>query len=99
LPTRADRLLSAQMVAYWTNLAASGDPNSEADRRGHVGLKIAAAAERRPSWPRFTVLSGLVQVLAKPVDQEGDFATAHQCALWVSLSYPEHLLTAVPATP
>ncbi len=99
LPTRADRLLSAQMVAYWTNLAASGDPNSEADRRGQVGLKIAAAAERRPSWPRFTVLSGLVQVLAKPVDQEADFATAHQCALWASLGYPEHLLTAVPATP
>jgi len=101
LPTRADRLLSAQMIAYWTNLAASGDPNTEVDRRGQGTLRGSAetAVERRPFWPRFTELSDLVQILAKPVSQEADFATAHQCALWASLGYPEHLLTTVPAVP
>ena len=101
LPTRADRLLSAQMIGYWTNLAASGDPNTEVNRRGQGTLRGSAetAVERRPSWPRFTELSDLVQVLAKPVNQKADFATAHQCALWASLGYPEHLLTTVPAAP
>jgi len=101
LPTRADRLLSAQMIDYWTNLAASGDPNTEVNRRGQGTLQGDAetTAKRRPSWPRFTELSNLVQVLAKPVSQEGDFATRHQCALWASLGYPEHLLTTVPAAP
>jgi len=101
LPTRVDRLLSAQMIDYWTNLASSGDPNHEVNRRGQAALDdgVEAAAERRPSWPRFTLLSGLMQVLAKPVGQEADFATAHQCALWASLGYPEHLLSAVPARP
>ena len=101
LPTRADRLLSAQMIGYWTNLASSGDPNNEAGRRGQVTPKGNAedAGRRDPSWPAFTLLSGVVQVLAKPVGQEADFATAHRCALWASLGYPEHLLTTVPAAP
>ena len=101
LPTRADRLLSRQVIDYWTNLASSGDPNREADQRGRVNLTehVEAATGRRPSWPAFTLLSGLVQTLAKPVGKEADFVTAHQCALWASLGYPERLLTAVPATP
>jgi len=71
------------------------------NRRGHGTLRgsAEAAVERRPFWPRFTELSDLVQVLAKPVSQEADFATAHQCALWASLGYPEHLLTTMPAAP
>ncbi len=89
------------MIDYWTNLASSGDPNREVSRRGLGALEdgIEAAVERRLSWPRFTLLSGLVQTLAKPVGQEADFVTAHHCALWASLGYPERLLTAVPATP
>ena len=101
LPTRADRLLSMHVIDYWTNLASSGDPNNELDWRGRVSLtnRVEAGAARRPSWPPFTLLSGLLQILAKPVGQEADFVTAHQCALWASLGYPERLLTAVPATP
>jgi hypothetical protein len=77
-----------------------GDPNNEVDRR-RLSLtdRVKVAAGRRPSWPLFTLLSGLVQTLAKPVGQEADFVTAHQCALWASLGYPERLLTAVPAMP
>jgi carboxylesterase type B len=101
LPTRADRRLSAEVIDYWTNLASSGDPNHEVNRHRRVAPKDGddATVEQRPSWPSFTVLSGIVQVLAKPVGQEADFATAHQCALWASLGYPEHLLSALPPSP
>jgi len=101
LPTRADRLLSKQVIGYWTNFASGGDPNNEASRREQATFRDGDenAAGRRPFWPSFTLLSGVVQVLAKPVGEEMDFATAHQCALWASLGYPEHLLSAVPAAP
>ena len=101
LPTRADQLLSAQVIGYWTNFALGGDPNGERGRHGQAAFKEGgeAAAGRRQYWPSFTLLSGAVQVLAKPVREEADFATAHQCALWASLGYPEHLLSAVPAAP
>ncbi len=101
LPKRADRVLSAQMIDYWTNLASRGDPNTKGNRRGQTAFEdgIEAAAGPRPYWPSFTLLSGHVQVLAKPVSREANFVTAHQCALWASLGYPEHLLSAVPAAP
>jgi para-nitrobenzyl esterase len=43
----ADRRLAAQMAAYWTNFAKTGDPNGP-------GL---------PAWPRFTQANRQVMLL------------------------------------
>ena len=100
LPTQADRTLSSHVIDYWTNLASSGDPNRELTSRGQVSLidQIEAVLEQRPRWPRFTALSGLVEPLSTPAQPPNpDFAIGHQCALWASLGYPEHLLETLPA--
>ena len=99
LPTQADRVLSADVIDYWTNFALTGDPNRELNGRGRAGLAdlIEDVVERRGYWPRFAVSSGLVQELSTPIRSKGGFADAHQCALWASLGYPGKLLTTLPA--
>ena len=98
LRARADRVLSSDVIDYWTNLASSGDPNLELNGRGRVSLAdlIEDLVEQRAYWPRFTQQSGLVQQLSTPVRPSAGFADAHRCALWASLGYPGKLLTALP---
>lgn len=99
LPTRADRVLSSDVIDYWTNFAMTGDPNLELNGRGRAGLAdlIEDVVERRGYWPRFATQSGLVQQLSTPIRAKSNFVDAHHCALWASLGYPQKLLTTLPA--
>lgn len=65
--------LSDQMIRYWANFAATGDPNDA----------------NLPEWPAFQPSDALphVQSLAPGVDGIGpiDVAAEHQCEFWASL--------------
>ncbi len=63
--------LSDRMVGYWTEFARNGDPN------GHG----------QPLWPRFHRDRQVIQSLVPPnPTTETNFATAHQCDFWDTLS-------------
>lgn len=87
-----DRLLSNEVIGYWTRFAASGNPN--------FALRLAAVIQalgyRPVFWPRYEAAAPRVLSLRAQPTVSGDFAVAHQCALWASLGYPERLLTSVP---
>jgi para-nitrobenzyl esterase len=72
LPLAADQQkLSDRMVGYWTEFARNGDPN------GHD----------QPLWPRFHRDRQVIQSLVPPnPTTETNFATAHQCDFWDTLS-------------
>ncbi len=53
--TKADRLLAETVSTYWTNFAATGDPNGPS----------------LPHWPRFTAARGEVLYLGTPVVADG----------------------------
>jgi para-nitrobenzyl esterase len=59
--------LAAAMVSYWTQFAATGDPNSAAT----------------PEWPGYTTASDTYQSLDPPTPHpETGFAADHKCAFW-----------------
>ncbi len=93
----ANRGLSNQVIAYWTSLAAAGNPNRDNDRFAPITGPLPGR-EDRTVWPRFAGAGGPVLSLASPIAVEEDFAAKHQCALWSSLGYPEVLITKA-ATP
>ena len=110
LPEGPDRDLSDAIIRYWTNLAASGNPNrgnpsagraseaqlatTENGRNGTPGLAISW--KHGPLWPAYRPLAQIL-TLASPISLEDDFAADHRCDLWASLGYPEHLITTLPA--
>jgi para-nitrobenzyl esterase len=65
--TPGQKALSRDMMAYWTQFAKTGQPNS-----GNV-----------PSWPRFSSSTERFQSLVPPAPVTATgFATEHKCALW-----------------
>jgi para-nitrobenzyl esterase len=59
--------LAAAMVSYWTQFAATGDPNSAAT----------------PEWPAYTTASDTYQSLEPPTPHPTTgFAADHKCAFW-----------------
>jgi para-nitrobenzyl esterase len=59
--------LAAAMVRYWTQFAATGDPNSPAT----------------PEWPSYTAASDIYQSLEPPLPRpKTGFAADHKCAFW-----------------
>jgi para-nitrobenzyl esterase len=59
--------LAAAMVSYWTQFAATGDPNAPAT----------------PEWPAYTAASDTYQSLDPPTPHpETGFAADHKCAFW-----------------
>jgi para-nitrobenzyl esterase len=59
--------LSQSMIAYWTQFARSGDPNSPG----------------QPSWAPYDPATDERLSLVAPVPQiESGFATDHKCAFW-----------------
>jgi para-nitrobenzyl esterase len=68
----AQLVLSNQFIAYWTQFAATGNPN-------HRG---------EPNWPRFTNTDQRIQELipsATAPEAGSKFSRFHHCALWLSL--------------
>jgi len=66
--------LSETMIAYWTQFARTGDPNSF--RRDHL---------LEPLWPHFPGRDedeDIQSLLPADVGVESDFATRHHCAFW-----------------
>ena len=112
LPQGPDRDLSDAIIRYWTNFAASGNPNratvrgsAQADRRQPQAQSSSAddgqgasAGEvpRGPRWPAYTRPSGRVLSLSDQIRPERGFAEAHRCSLWESLGYPQRLITTLP---
>ena len=90
--TGRDRLLSDEVIGYWTRFAGSGDPNHA--RR--LAAVTQASGYRPVFWPRYKGSEPRVLSLRTEIREVDDFATAHQCALWKSLGYPEALLSSVP---
>jgi para-nitrobenzyl esterase len=65
--TPAQEQLAAAMVRYWTQFAATGDPNSGAT----------------PEWPAYTPETDIYQSLEPPTPHtETGFAADHKCAFW-----------------
>ncbi|HEX6907675.1 MAG TPA: carboxylesterase family protein [Terriglobales bacterium] len=63
--------LAGNMVDYWTEFAAVGNPNQQGT----------------PNWPAFSVAGVDVQSLVPPAPQtESTFATDHKCAFWDAAS-------------
>jgi para-nitrobenzyl esterase len=59
--------LAAAMVRYWTEFAATGDPNSGAN----------------PEWPAYTAATDIYQSLVPPTPHpESGFAADHKCTFW-----------------
>jgi para-nitrobenzyl esterase len=87
----ADAVLSNRVIAYWTSLAAAGSPNHDNDRFAPI-IGPLPGREDRTVWPRFAGAGGPVLSLASPLAVEENFAAKHQCALWLSLGYPEVLI-------
>jgi para-nitrobenzyl esterase len=59
--------LAAAMVRYWTQFAATGDPNSAAT----------------PEWPAYTAATDIYQSLVPPTPHpETGFAADHRCEFW-----------------
>jgi para-nitrobenzyl esterase len=76
LPPRA-AALARVIVAYWTNLARSGDPN--------LGL----SEERRimvPIWPVFDTTRRQIVSLQDHIETSLDFEEVHRCKLWRDLN-------------
>jgi len=74
--TPTQQKLSETMIAYWTQFARSGDPNTF--RRHNFP---------EPFWPRFAANDEDedIQSLAPAGAQvESDFATRHHCAFWAA---------------
>jgi para-nitrobenzyl esterase len=64
--------LSAQMMGYWTQFAATGNPN----------------AGTAPRWPRFGGTAPQLQELipkATAPETAAVFAGFHQCAFWATI--------------
>lgn len=108
LPEGPDRDLSDAIIRYWTNLAASGNPNrgnpsaarapEERSANTENGQKGSSGGRKHgPLWPAYRSLAQVLS-LASPISLlENDFAAAHHCDLWASLGYPERLITTLPA--
>jgi para-nitrobenzyl esterase len=80
-----ERVLSREMVRYWTNFVATLDPNHSA-----TGSKPSLAAwggERYGDfWPRYDGASDDAQALAPPHPHpEFGFGAEHQCGFWNAL--------------
>ena len=69
--TREQERLSRTMIAYWSNFAKRGNPNSH----------------DVPRWDRFRPSNPIVQSLAPGRDgvRPTDFATTHSCAMWAGI--------------
>jgi len=66
----AQRTLAADMQAYWTNFAKTGNPNG-------AGL---------PTWPAYTAATDEAQSLVEPAPvPESTFAAEHECAFWSAI--------------
>ena len=62
--------LSRAMVAYWTQFARAGDPNSR----------------RTPRWPRSDAGQRFQALTPPTPDTAGGFAAEHHCAFWAGLA-------------
>ena len=74
--TPAQLDLSYQMIQYWTNFAATGNPN------GGSGGAV-------PQWPRYTEGNRQIQELVPEntaPESDATFAAFHHCALWASIN-------------
>jgi para-nitrobenzyl esterase len=74
--TPAQLDLSNQMIQYWTNFAATGNPNG-----GNGGAV--------PQWPRYTEGNKQIQELVPDntaPESAATFAAFHHCALWGSIA-------------
>jgi para-nitrobenzyl esterase len=70
--TPAQRQISDLMIGYWTNFAATGDPNG-----GEL-----------PPWPVYRPGQPWVMRLdADHVQASDDFATRHKCKFWAELGF------------
>ncbi|GCD96106.1 carboxylesterase/lipase family protein [Embleya hyalina] len=67
--TPAQRQLSTTMINYWTDFAATGNPNSSG----------------QPRWMPFRGDDGWVQSLATTTTGPTDRNTEHQCAFWKTI--------------
>jgi len=94
--TGPDEALSDAIIGYWTSLAAFGNPN-RGDEESAPFTGPTPGNTERPTWRRINYWTSRVQSLGSPIEEEGNFAMKHQCALWASLGYPEVLITSVPA--
>jgi para-nitrobenzyl esterase len=78
--TPAQLTLSNQMIAYWTHFAATGRPST--GRPGWAGTTA-------PFWPRFSVTHPAIQELlpnGPAPESSAQFAAAHQCGFWASIT-------------
>jgi para-nitrobenzyl esterase len=67
----AQRVLSAQMKAYWTSQAKHGNP----------------ATRGQPAWPLFTAAAQRMLNLDEPRPAlETSFSTEHHCAFWAGIA-------------
>jgi para-nitrobenzyl esterase len=70
--TRHQQQLSDQMIRYWANFAASGNPNGP-------GM---------PAWPAYTISRERFQQLAPgAVTSIDSYVARHKCEFWVSQGY------------
>jgi len=91
-----DERLSTAIIGYWTSLAAFGNPNRGDDDLAPFTGPMPGDKDR-PTWHRINYWTSRIQSLQTPIEEDRDFATKHQCALWSSLGYPEVLITSVPS--
>ncbi len=74
--TPAQLHLSNQIIRYWTNFAATGNPNG-------------GSAAAGPHWPRYRQGNAQIQELVPDntaPESAAKFAAFHHCALWASLA-------------
>jgi para-nitrobenzyl esterase len=83
--TLEDAALSEVMIGYWTNFAATDNPN-------HRGPGQEQPLPERPHWPSYTPDAPIVQSLIntsvngipRAVGAERDFSVKHNCDFWAN---------------